>query len=125
MPFVYVRRNTEKVSDEMTAVLSRALPELVANALSVPNSDGELTKDDIEVEVRDIGSLDVSTKDVEVIIWAGDYPERSINLDDRREQIIKGIKFLSDPGIPSGIVSGFVWVMLSPSSFGEFSALWD
>ncbi|MCG2690427.1 hypothetical protein L6252_04110 [Candidatus Parcubacteria bacterium] len=124
MPFVYIRRS-QKVNDAMTEVLSHVLPKLVVEALSVPNSGGELAESDIEVEVRDVGPFDVATKDVEIIIWAGDYPERKANLDERREQIIKGVKLLSDPGTPSGIVSCFVWVILAPNSFGEFSALFD
>lgn len=125
MPLVCVWRNSKKVSDEMIRVLVCALPEIVASALTVPDSDGALTKDDIEIRVSDIGSFDISTKDLEVVIFAGDYPKRRANLDQRRERIIRGIKALSNPEGIVETVSGFVWVILSPNSFGEFSALWD
>ena len=125
MPLIYVRRDEKIIRDDMIRALVSALPEIIADALTVPNSDGVLTRDDIEIRVSGIGPFDVSTKDLEVIIFAGDYPERKADLDQRKEKIIEGIKSLSSPGGMIETISGFVWIVLSPNSFGEFEALWD
>lgn len=63
------------------------------------------------------GKLDVNTKDLEIIIWATLYPERLKNLDGRRAMIVEQVKmFLADY---DRNLSGFVWVLLQPASFGE------
>lgn len=53
--------------------------------------------------------------DLQIIIFAADFPERKTDLNDRRKLIVDAIKTI----LPSEI-RGFVWILLPPSSFGEF-----
>lgn len=122
MPLVVVNRNPKSFDERSLENLVRALPDLVASALTCENPDGELTAKDIEVWVQDSGPFDVNTKDVEIIIWANLYPERQADLDRRQRYITGGIKALMNAGDIATVkrISGFVWVLLQPASFGEF-----
>jgi len=64
--------------------------------------------------VQDSSALDVNTKPLEITIWAGHYPTREINLDERRAKITAAVRNIIPPG-----VKGFVWVLLQPGSFEE------
>lgn len=83
MPLVVVCRNPATISDETLRPIAQYLPELVAEALTIPDSEAMLTPAEVEVWVQDFGPFDVTTKDIEIIIWAHDYPERLRNLDER------------------------------------------
>jgi len=135
MPFVWVRIEGQWRVLKPVKKLVKNLPSIVAKALSVPGTEGELSPNDIEVKVESFGLIeeaegssgftridvsgdvlrDIHTKDIEIIIWANDYPERAKNLDQRREQIIKEVRKFIPPDI-----TGFVWVLLQPGSYGEF-----
>lgn len=124
MPHVLVRRDKEKISDLMVQALTNVLPDLVVKALSVLNSNCEITKDDIGIEVRDFGTFDLSGVDIEIIILAGEHPERRVNFDERRGIIVEGMKNLINPALAVEKINGFVWICLMPDSFEEFIALW-
>ena len=118
MPLVVVTHEVGRVPPDMLIKLARALPEIVAQALNVEeNEHARLTVADIEVRVQESGPYDFNVKDLEIIIWANDYPERLVNLDERKETILKGVReFLRDF---DRNLSGFVWVLLQPTAFGE------
>lgn len=117
MPFVWVRVHpTEMTGHSFSFIrgLVRSLPDIVAKALSVPNTEGELTSSEIEVKFEKFGPLDIHTKDVEIMIWANDYPARKEDLDERRKRIVGEVeKHLWRD------TTFFVWVLLQPGSFGE------
>lgn len=115
MPLVVIQRDSKIVTDDHVKMLTQFIPTIISSALTTENSDGKLVANDIEVWVQNMEQFDVNTKSLEIIIWAGDCPERRNNLDERREKIVQGIRVL----IPTTI-TGFVWVLLNPSSFGEF-----
>ena len=123
MTLVVVNRNPGVFDDHQLRVLVDDLPVTVADYLSCDDPGGKLTPQDIEVWVQDFGPFDVNTKDVEIIIWANLYPGREANLDDRRQCIIEDVVRALNAGrrIPTrSSPSGFVWILLQPSSFGEF-----
>ncbi|HDH07804.1 MAG TPA: hypothetical protein ENH35_05930 [Candidatus Moranbacteria bacterium] len=116
MPLVLVKKDKKKLSDRSIHLnnLIQVLPVFVADALTVPNTDGELTPGDIEVYVSDFGPLDVHTKLIEIIVFSNEYPERIKNLDERRDKLIRSIKGYSP------IKDGFVWIFLGKGSFNTF-----
>lgn len=118
MPLVQLSYKGDRELGPIAKQLAGELPELVARTLSVPdNEKARLEADDIEVHVRQTTSFDVNTKDLEIIIWANEYPERLANLDFRKEVILHGVReFLRDY---DRNLTGFVWVLLQPGSFGS------
>lgn len=115
MPLVVVNRNPEKLSDRILKKFLEGLPESVASTLTCENPDGKLKAQDIEVWVQDFGPYDINKADVEIIIWANQYPERQENLDFRRKMLCNLVR----SAVPRDI-KGWVWILLQPASFGEF-----
>ncbi|MBI2984730.1 MAG: hypothetical protein HYY50_03850 [Candidatus Kerfeldbacteria bacterium] len=113
MPLVVVNRNPERVSDENIRNLVLALTAVAAEQLS--SDEMALGPGDIEIWVQDFGPLDVHTKDLEIIIWAHDFPSRRANLDERTARIAARVKELAGADI-----SGFVWILLQPTGFKPF-----
>jgi hypothetical protein len=92
------------------------LPEIVARALHVKeNPDAHLTANDIEVWVQESGRLDVNAKDIQIIIWANEHPERLADLEQRKDFIVQYVR----DSFYSKILTGYVWVLLQPAAFGE------
>jgi len=120
MPLVIVKRDPEKVSDKKIAILSRALPAIVAKALSTgKGTKGELASGKIQVWVQDVGQFDRNVPEIGIIILAQLYPAIEKNLDHRRKEIensVAAILFRSN--------DGFVLVLLvKKGSFGEFKKI--
>jgi hypothetical protein len=91
----------------------RNLPDIVADALDC--EAGHLTPQDIMIQVDEVGPFDsANLKDLNVTIYAHDYPERAANLDSRRMQIERGLKQLLGEG-----QSWYVWIFLEKSSYGS------
>ncbi len=105
---------------DLAEKLSQELPAIVAPALTLSDRerlDGQVTPEDIIVHCVKSNDADVNNKDLEIVIWAHDFPERKANLEERKDAIIKGIhEFLRDW---DRNVSGFVWILLQPTAFGE------
>lgn len=118
MPLVVVQHKAGRITEQMLENLAKAMPEVVATALNAPeNHDACLSPSDIEVWVQESGKFDVNTKDLEIIIWASSYPECLRDLERRKDVIVQAVrKFLADF---DRNLSGFVWVLLQPSAFGE------
>lgn len=116
MPLVLIQHKNGRGLNEIAEKLAKELPALVAPTLSAP-PDGNLVPGDIEVWCTEGSTADVNTKDLEIIIWAHEYPERRANLEERKDVIVKGVRtFLADY---DRNVSGFVWILLQPTAFGE------
>ena len=110
------------VSDRQIEEIIKALPEIVAQALSVPKSkEAQLNPDEIEVTVIDHGKFDRNTLHFEVTIFANDYEARRRNLLERTEQIVDGIKKLrTSTGYTVKENESFVWILLCEGGFKMF-----
>lgn len=120
MPLVVVQYKPGSITEGKLKDFVSVLPKLVARALHVPeNPDAHLTPEDVEVWVRESGKLDRNVedivKDIEIVIWANEYPERLQNLGERKDRIVQSIRDFFYGRIPTG----FVWVLLQPAAFGE------
>jgi len=92
------------------------LPDVVSKALDTPEDQGgELTPDDIEVQVVELSGQGVNIKPLSFIIHSNFFPARARNLDERRKEIMDDIKDRLPPGI-----KGYVWVFLNHASFQSF-----
>jgi len=107
-----VTANKGATSTEVFDQVLARLPQIVAEELSCP--EGVLTPKDIEVQVRFENSRDIHNHRLGIIIEANDYPNRRVNLDERRRKIVERV------GVLAGDEQGYVWVRLSPGSYGEF-----
>jgi len=119
MPLVMIQHKKGRVPKILLEGLAVGMPGIVAASLHVEeNKDAHLTPDDVEVHVQESGESDVNTKDLEITIWANLYPERLENLGWRKENIVQFVRdFLTANDMQ--FLSGFVWVLLQPASFGE------
>ena len=114
MPLIIVNRSSE-VEDHVYIRLKNNLQKIVADALTCENPDGNLTGADIELWSRKKDYFDdLGFESLQIIVFANDYPERRINLEERREKIQKRIKAL----LPSHL-TGWVWILLAEGSFGK------
>lgn len=118
MPLVFVKRNREKLPNEFLRPLMVAMPCIIAEALSTSSDEGRLTEEDIEVWTWDVRAddLDIGSYDIQVVIFANNYPERKARLEVSRKQIERWLQ----GNCPKG-TCGLVWVVLQePNSFGAF-----
>lgn len=119
MPIVLLQAKRDRGLEEITERLALELPRIVSGALDVPDrSDARLTPDDIEIRVSESGKLDVNAKDLEIIVFAHDYPERTQYIEARKDRIIAEVhRFLADY---DRNVSGWVWILPQQlSAFGQ------
>ncbi|MEJ0053291.1 MAG: hypothetical protein WDN10_00990 [bacterium] len=121
MPVGSVRHKHGRGLGELAAKLTEALPGIVAPALSIEGReihDGKVTPDEIIIRCEEGTGADANAKDLEIMIFAHDFPERSANLEDRKKIVLEGVlAFLADW---DRNVTGFVWVILAPTAFGSF-----
>lgn len=119
MPVVLLQYKADRVPEEIVAKLAKRLTELISEALDVPeNQSARLHPEDIEIFVTPSQKLDLNTKHLEIMVWAHQYPERLLNLEDRKDKVLYGVKaFLAMCDLD---VSGWVWILLQPTSFGAF-----
>jgi len=122
MPLAVIQHKAGGELRELAGQLAKKLPHIIAPALSVETHerhDGKLTSEDIEVWCFEGTSDDVNTKDLEIIIWAHEYPERLKNFEERKDMIVSNVRrILNEYGYQD--VKGFVWILLQPSAFGRF-----
>lgn len=119
MPLTLIQYKSGRGLKELAESLAKELPGIVAPALTLPEQErleGQVTSGDIIVWCVEGGQADVNTKDLEILIWAHDFPERKKNLDERKDSILQGVRrFLDDY---DRNVSGFVWILLQPTAYG-------
>lgn len=129
MPLVLVKRSLRIDNDDFKRICHE-LPQIVAKHLTCDDLGGELSAGDVEVWVigdQDFGFLApafsakehpcevIGGNDLQIIIFAADFVIRKANLNDRKIAIINSVKNILPPEI-----HGFLWILLAPSSFGEF-----
>jgi hypothetical protein len=114
MPLVMARFG-RKVPKAVANAVVKAIPAAVAEAFNCTDKGGDLTANDIEVEVSTVGRRDINDYDICITLLANEFPSRSANLNDRRRRLQR----LLEPYIPRGI-KGYLWTLLCPASFGEF-----
>lgn len=112
VPLIQIVRNPRKVFGTAFTRLLEQLPEEAANILSCEEG-GILKPEDIMIEVTEFSSHDLNCKDLHVRVWAHDYPSRRENLDIIRLKISNRVW----PHFPQ--ISWYVWVLLSPTSYGS------
>lgn len=120
MPLVLLKRDKEKYSDKnprLRALVS-LLPEMIAEALTVEGTPGELSASDVEVYVSNFGPLDIYNKPIEIVILANEFPERLANLKERLDKITEKINptFLKKL-LPGGYS---IWLNLIKGTYVEF-----
>jgi len=123
MPLIEIYRKWDKtdlarsgnnISDDNVQLLGRLTRELVARELDTPEeSDGRLTVNDIEVQIREGSPLDLDTMPLQIIVHANDFPARRANLDERRKRIASELR----EQIPQLKGNCFIWILLHPASF--------
>ncbi len=118
MPLVILRYKPDRIPGDMLHKLALALPAMVAEALNAPEDQvARLMPGEVEVWVEESHRFDVNGKDIQIVVWAHDYPARRPNLEVRKNAILGGVgAFLSDY---DRNVSWFVWVLLQQSAYGE------
>lgn len=118
MPLVRIRFNPSIGLDWVIRQLASELQGVVATALHVQeNPAAHLSRGDVEIWANPGSPLDRTPYDIEIIVEANLVPERLANLDERRAEILEGVrKVLRDFDLN---VTGYVWVRLAPGSFGE------
>lgn len=119
MPLVVIQYKVGYLNEDMVRGLAESMPKIVADALDAGwggNKEAYLFPGDVEVWVQESGKLDVNTRDLEVIIWANSYPERMVNLEQRKDTIVRGVREVL--GNYDRNLSGYVWVLLQPGAFG-------
>lgn len=117
MPLVFVKKEEfNDYTEGLIKNLIEQLPEFVAEALTVLGTDGELTEKDIEVYVSNFGPKDIHYRAIEITVFANDYPERRVNLNERRVNLVRKIQTYNIQ--LKG--AGSVWILLCPGSYGTF-----
>lgn len=118
MPLVIVKRNNNKtVSDGALKNLVSALPKIVADYLSAPTDvGGRLLPEGVKVDVHEKHAMDVARKDVQITIFAHNYPSIRANLSERHENMRHTIDLL----VPLN-ADASLWVVLAETAYGEIS----
>ena len=119
MPLAHLQYKRDRGLEEIAARLAMELPAIVSRALDVPgNGKMRLTPDEIEVPVDESGKFSVNIKDIEIRIIAHDYPERTNDIEERKDFILGEIRrFLADY---DRNLTGWVWVLpQQKTAFGK------
>jgi hypothetical protein len=118
MPVVSLYYKPHCVPEEILRRLAKALPEIIAGELDVPeNKDARLTAGDIEIHVTKSGPFDTNIKNLEIMIWAHEFPERLQNIEERKNRIVLRVRlFFTEYDLN---IVGWVWILLQPTAFGR------
>lgn len=113
MPLIQIRYNPSAIPIEATGALRETLPGVAAKALTCAESI-KCTPKQIMLEFDRMNALDLNCKDINIRVWAHDYPSRRDSLDLAREHIAKELL----RHIPTG-ASWYVWMLPMASSYGS------
>ncbi len=116
MPIVKVGY-TDKVLPEWIEHIVGEMPKIVAEALSSDGELGHLEPQEVAVMPGKFHELALNVKDVDITIFANDYPERKANLEERRVKVLEEVRKLL--GNFDRNLSACVWILLAPGSYGE------
>lgn len=112
MPLIQIRYNPSAIPIEATSALRETLPVVAGKALTCASI--KCTPKQIMLEFECMNALDLNCKDINIRVWAHDYPSRRNILDLAREHIAKEVL----KHIPTG-VSWYVWMLPMASSYGS------
>lgn len=112
MPVVTIKRNPRVIPDVMLEKIVLTLSINTANALTC--EEGVLTEEDIMVEVSDVGSYDRNCKDINILVFAHDYPSRRVKLDRAQLLISRALEVY----LPQS-ASWYIWIILGTTSYGS------
>ncbi len=115
MPLAMLRCSN-RVPDNAVEALVAAIPVALAEAFDCEDEGGDLTPNDIEVEVSTVGPKDRNDYDVCITVFANDFPSRKANHDERRQRMQDALA----QHVPADM-TGYLWTLLAPASFGEFN----
>jgi hypothetical protein len=114
VPLIQIVRKPVTINEKTLKAILDILPEISAEALTCKESRG-LKAEDIMIEVRDLGPYDRNCKDLNIRVYAHDYPgRRGHNLDIIQAKIVGKIGMC----IPIE-VSWYVWVLLSETAYSS------
>ncbi|MDD5038999.1 MAG: hypothetical protein PHN78_06750, partial [Dehalococcoidales bacterium] len=91
MPLVRIRHIPLFPAEDIKK-LARALPGIVAEALTCSNKGGELRVGDIEVEITPTELGDIIHHEISIIIDANYFPHRANTLEERVRKIEEELK---------------------------------
>lgn len=115
---VAILRYSWKIPENVLRQLTEKLPSIISDALDISeNPNARLTSSDIEVWTQKTQNEDVNTKDLEILIHAHQYPERLLNVDERKDKVVMQVRVLLAENKLK--IKGWVWILLQPSSFGQ------
>ncbi len=117
MPLAIITYRTDSTAANLVSKIAEVLPSIVAKTLSIPgHPHASLGEKDTEVRIVAGSGLDLNVPEIAIRIFANDYEERRVNLDERTAEICKLLK-KSKEWWPSMYGNVYVWVMLCPGSF--------
>ncbi len=122
MPMVKVHYRPRAIGWLVANELGEALPQIVADALTSEDSQGELTANDVEVNVGAMDSGSLTRYDLHVEVEANDYPMRRRDLERRTHKIAAEVRIFfnrSETWKSPGPPKGWVWVQLVPAHWVE------
>lgn len=126
MPQMTVFWDPKKYHPELLEkVLDRA-PFYAALALSVDgNDDAGLTAADFIVEVKQPDEFSRNWPELGIVIEASYFAERDLNLQERSDQIARGLEQEGLAASNFDLKTSFVWIRLSPAGFTELGRWMD
>lgn len=115
MPLAIVtyKRRTDR---KLIKGLARSVRMMTAEALNTDSESGRLTTGDVEVEFKKRGRYDTDRRNLSILIFAHDVPERRANLADRQKTLQKT---LMDIHPQLSHMDFSVWILLALGAFGE------
>lgn len=125
MPLVLLTWDKTKLSGNRVLDLARALPAVVAGALTIePPELGQLRAEEIEVRLRMVDIYDINASPLSIEIFANAYPARQANIQERTNLIASAVNRFIDEHHPNmrdrlGKKQSFVWVLLAPAGFAH------
>ncbi len=124
MPLVMVSCDYGVITQSYRDALSQILTQSVAKALQLDPSRGLVVMSfNIIVQFRNREPADRNPKDIDVIIFAHDFPERLENEAERAQQVADDVAAWCDDSelnTELGQLRGRVIMQLAPMEFGVF-----
>jgi hypothetical protein len=116
VPLAHITYNPNTITSDILDRLRDVLPSVASQALSTGKKDGYVGPKDIMLRFYQLGRWDRNNHDVNVEVFAHDFPERRGDLARRRELISVPVYAL----LPEGR-TGHVWVWLGKTDYAGFT----
>ncbi|MEK7103488.1 MAG: hypothetical protein AAB870_04040 [Patescibacteria group bacterium] len=116
MPLVLVSRDPKQIPDELLLHIGKHFPSIVANNLTVPEVPAaHLDATDVEIRFSDFSPFDVKKRPLEIVVFANDFLERKVDLEERTRQIDADLR--ESFSIIKSLNNFWVWILLMPGAF--------